>query len=108
METALVPARGIYTLLCIINIFHGNWLILRFLVVVNNCDHKDSVAQLVEQLTLNQRVQGSSPCGVTATAEALAKAVRKDQIPCVQREIFFAPAKKGQKFFPIWDQIKPG
>jgi hypothetical protein len=26
---------------------------------------KDSVAQLVEQLTLNQRVQGSSPCGVT-------------------------------------------
>ena len=25
----------------------------------------DSVAQLVEQLTLNQRVQGSSPCGVT-------------------------------------------
>ena len=26
----------------------------------------DSVAQLVEQLTLNQRVQGSSPCGVTS------------------------------------------
>ncbi len=25
----------------------------------------DSVAQLVEQLTLNQRAQGSSPCGVT-------------------------------------------
>ncbi len=25
----------------------------------------DSVAQLVEQLTLNHRVQGSNPCGVT-------------------------------------------
>jgi hypothetical protein len=27
--------------------------------------HKDFVAQLVEQLTLNQRVQSSSLCGVT-------------------------------------------
>lgn len=29
------------------------------------CSMHDSVAQLVEQLTLNQRVEGSSPSGVT-------------------------------------------
>ena len=33
-------------------------------IIIYICKN-DSVAQLVEQLTLNQRVQGSSPCGVT-------------------------------------------
>lgn len=33
--------------------------------IIRNFVTKVSVAQLVEQLTLNQRVQGSSPCGDT-------------------------------------------
>ena len=33
----------------------------------------DSVAQLVEQLTLNQRVEGSSPSGVTKEIRKLLK-----------------------------------
>ena len=36
----------------------------------------DSVAQLVEQLTLNQWVEGSSPSGVTKQAEMFQKAFR--------------------------------
>jgi hypothetical protein len=41
-------------------------LILRIELVTYLCrPYQDSVAQLVEQLTLNQRVQGSSPCGIT-------------------------------------------
>ena len=32
---------------------------------IRNLQFFDFVAQLVEQLTLNQRVQGSSPCEVT-------------------------------------------
>jgi hypothetical protein len=34
------------------------------------------IAQLVEQLTLNQRVQGSSPCAPTITFSNLVDALR--------------------------------
>ena len=37
---------------------------------LNDCTHDDSVAQLVEQLTLNQWVEGSSPSGVTKKTTA--------------------------------------
>ncbi len=42
-------------------------IFFRFLAEMRTFAHplKRSVAQLVEQLTLNQRVQGSSPCGPT-------------------------------------------
>src|SRR5215471_11765630 len=39
----------------------------------SRCDRFGRIAQLVEQLTLNQRVQGSSPCAPTNDFNDLAK-----------------------------------
>src|SRR5215469_17942663 len=41
----------------------------------SRCDRFGRIAQLVEQLTLNQRVQGSSPCAPTNDFNNLARSV---------------------------------
>ena len=45
----------------------------------------DFVAQLVEQLTLNQWVEGSSPSEVTVNHSSMLEA------PCISEELFFWP-----------------
>ena len=45
--------------------------IVRKKVVLLHPQNDASVAQLVEHLTLNQGVQGSTPCGSTEKAESL-------------------------------------
>ena len=65
---------SIYLKMCVLSLdwyFHPEDSEIKYIYTLKN---NDFVAQLVEQLTLNQRVQGSSPCEVTFSSSVIGPA----------------------------------
>ena len=72
-----------------------------FASVIADTIQNDSLAQLVEQLTLNQWVEGSNPSGVTKDDESRPFFVSIPTLTHSQRQ-GAPPAVKGSADFPGW------